>query len=89
MYILIIIGQVQDRPLADVIGSFKSLTTNEYIKGVRKSDWSPFKKRLWQRNYYDHIIRNDNAMDRIRKYIIENPSKWDVDNENPDKKRTT
>jgi putative transposase len=69
--------------LGDVIGSFKSIITNEYIKGVQKLNWPPFNKRLWQRNYYEHIIRNENDLNRIRKYIIENPSQWDQDKENP------
>jgi putative transposase len=69
--------------LGDVIGSFKSITTNEYIKGVQNLNWSPFNKRLWQRNYYEHIIRDENELNRIRKYIIDNPFKWDQDKENP------
>ncbi len=38
---------------------------------------------VWQRNYYEHIIRNDTELNRIRQYIIENPLKWDMDSENP------
>jgi REP element-mobilizing transposase RayT len=71
--------------LDDVIGSFKSITTNQYITGVRKLNWHPFYKRFWQRNYYDHIIRDENEINRVRRYIIENPLKWDMDVENPDK----
>jgi putative transposase len=37
---------------------------------------------LWQRNYYEHIIRSENEMDRIRQYIAENPFKWAEDEEN-------
>jgi REP element-mobilizing transposase RayT len=39
--------------------------------------------KLWQRNYYEHVIRNENEMDRIRQYIAENPFKWADDEENP------
>jgi REP element-mobilizing transposase RayT len=39
---------------------------------------------VWQRNYYEHIIRHDEELNRIRQYIIENPLKWDIDSENPD-----
>jgi putative transposase len=70
--------------LGDVIGAFKSITTNEYIKGVQKLNWYPFNKRLWQRNYYEHLIRNDNELNRIREYIIENPLKWDGEDDNSD-----
>jgi putative transposase len=38
---------------------------------------------LWQRNYYEHIIRNDQSLARIRQYIIENPTRWTMDRENP------
>ena len=38
---------------------------------------------LWQRNYYDHIVRNEDDLDRIRQYISENPARWDMDPENP------
>ncbi len=36
----------------------------------------------WQRNYYEHIIRNNETLNEILKYIISNPQKWDLDNEN-------
>jgi REP element-mobilizing transposase RayT len=67
--------------LSDVIGACKSITTHEYIIGVRNSNWPKFNKRLWQRNYYEHIIRNKSELSRIRKYIIENPQKWELKKE--------
>jgi len=39
---------------------------------------------IWQRNYYEHIIRNENELNRIRVYIVKNPLKWELDRENPD-----
>ncbi len=36
----------------------------------------------WQRNYYEHVIRNDEDLNDIREYIISNPLKWDLDKEN-------
>jgi REP element-mobilizing transposase RayT len=39
---------------------------------------------IWQRNYYEHIIRNENELNRIREYIANNPMKWEFDRENPD-----
>jgi len=62
--------------LGDIIGAFKSITTNEYIKGVEIQHWQGFSKRLWQRNYYEHVIRDENDLERIRKYIQLNPSNW-------------
>ena len=38
---------------------------------------------VWQRNYWEHIIRNDDEMDRIRQYILDNPAQWDMDRNNP------
>jgi putative transposase len=37
----------------------------------------------WQRNYYEHIIRNERELNKIQKYIMNNPRKWDLDRENP------
>lgn len=39
--------------------------------------------KIWQRNFYEHIIRDDNELDKIRKYIHDNPYKWDDDENNP------
>ncbi|MBI5638866.1 MAG: transposase, partial [Nitrospirae bacterium] len=69
--------------LPDVVHRFKSFTTAEYRNGVKQNNWLPFNGRFWQRNYYEHIIRNEKELDRIRKYIIENPAKWDEDEDNP------
>ena len=69
--------------LGDVVGKFESYTMHLYIQGVRNKGWKPFHKKLWQRNYYDHIIRNEKELNRIRDYIINNPLKWEFDRENP------
>lgn len=73
--------------LGDMIGAFKSITTNEYIKGVDNKNWKQFYKRLWQRNYYEHVIRDENDLNRIRDYIQSNPMNWDEDEENPNFKK--
>jgi REP element-mobilizing transposase RayT len=69
--------------LGDVVGAFKSITTDEYIRGVKMLGWAPFPGRLWQRNYYEHIIRSDKALNAIRAYIQANPCQWQDDPENP------
>jgi len=69
--------------LGDVIDWFKTMSTNAYIRGVRQWDWPPFPGRLWQRNYYERILRNESELGIARKYILENPLKWDEDRENP------
>jgi REP element-mobilizing transposase RayT len=55
--------------LPDVVHRFKSFTTARYRHGVNNMGWMPFPGRLWQRNYYEHIIRNDDELGRIRRYI--------------------
>ncbi len=60
-------------PLHGVLQWFKTMSTNEYIRGVKQRGWMPFPGKLWQRNYYEHIVRNESELNRIRQYIIDNP----------------
>ncbi|GAB4356736.1 MAG: hypothetical protein Kow0060_09640 [Methylohalobius crimeensis] len=69
--------------LPDVVHRFKTMTTKRYTDGVKQHGWPPFPGKLWQRNYYERIIRNENELNRIREYIIHNPLKWEDDPENP------
>ena len=69
--------------MGNVVGAYKSLSTMEYVRGVRAMNWPPFDGRLWQRNYYEHIVRNDESLQRVRQYILDNPQQWTVDSENP------
>jgi len=69
--------------LADVIQRFKSLTTTRYRYGVSQDEWPPFPGRLWQRNYFERVIRNENELIDTRGYISENPVKWEFDENNP------
>ena len=61
-----------------VIGQLKSIVTKQ-INAIRNTPGCP----VWQRNYYEHIIRNEDEMDRIREYIINNSVKWAEDENNP------
>jgi len=72
--------------LTRVIQAFKSLSTNEYIRGVKAQGWEKFDGTLWQRSFYDHVIRNDQDLFRIQEYILNNPLQWALDDENPDRK---
>ncbi len=67
------------KTIGDMIDAFKSITTVNYIRGVKNLNWQPFDGRLWQRNYYEHIIRNQTSYDNIADYIITNPAKWQDD----------
>ena len=65
--------------ISDIIRDFKSLTTLEYLKGVKENKYPNFDKRIWQRNYYEHIIRNEKEYYKIIEYIRTNPLKWEED----------
>jgi REP element-mobilizing transposase RayT len=73
--------------LGDVVGALKSLATVGYIAGVKDEGWPQFHGRLWQRNYSEHVIRDEAALDRIRRYVDDNPARWEFDDENPHKAR--
>jgi putative transposase len=66
--------------LGEIIGSFKSICVHKCKNNGLNIG------RLWQRNYYEHIIRNEDELNKIREYIIRNPAIWDEDDENPYKK---
>jgi len=61
-----------------IVKLFKSTTTKQInkLRNIPGTD-------VWQRNYYEHVIRDDAELNRIRQYIMENPLKWDTDSENP------
>ena len=69
--------------LGRMIQWFKTMTTNEYIRGVKENRWKSFDCRFWQRNYYEHVIRNEYELENIREYIAGNPLKWSEDEYNP------
>ena len=62
--------------LSKVVQWFKTMTTNEYYRGIKLRQWVPIGKHLWQRNYYEHIIRNAQEFDEIVRYIRTNPTRW-------------
>jgi len=76
-------GEHTGSPLHRIIQWFKTMTTNEYIRGVKQQGWEPFHDKLWQRNYYEHIVRNEKEFSRIREYIRNNPTNWNTDRDNP------
>lgn len=62
--------------LGEIIRTFKAVATRR----LRQSGLSEF---AWQRNYYEHIIRDEASLHRIREYIVNNPLQWALDRENP------
>jgi putative transposase len=72
-------GEHMGSPLPHVVQWFKTMTTNEYIRGVKNLNWERFNGKLWQRNYYEHIIRDEKSFIAISNYIIANPAIWKND----------
>jgi putative transposase len=79
-------GDHKDRPyvhpsgthsesIGRIVQALKSLTTVNYVRGVREFGWPPFEKRFWQRNYWDRIIRDDAELEATRSYIAQNPTR--------------
>jgi putative transposase len=64
------------KTVGDMVGAFQSIVTVEYIRGVKTLGWQPFNGKLWQRNYWEHIIRNFDEYQRISEYIANNPQQW-------------
>ncbi|MBE7050766.1 MAG: transposase [Ruminococcaceae bacterium] len=67
------------RSLHDVMRWFETMVTNEYIRKVKIGLLKPFKKRLFQQSFHDHIIRGEKDYHKIWEYIDTNPLKWELD----------
>lgn len=67
----------QSGSIGAILQNFKSVATRRVNRVTRNSG------TLWQRNYHEEIIRNEKALENIRRYIVENPQSWDEDEENP------
>jgi len=70
----------QKHGLFEIIRQFKTFSAKR-INEIRNTPNLP----VWQRNYYEHIIRTEDELHRIREYIINNPLQWQYDRENPDR----
>jgi putative transposase len=62
--------------VSDVVHRFKSMTTHQYGIGVMSNQSPPYSRRLWQRNYWERVIRNDQEVAAMRNYIRTNPQRW-------------
>ena len=65
--------------VSEIVQAFKRYSTVEYVKMVKDGKLPPFDKQIWQRSFYDHVIRNRDDYNEIYKYIYENPMKWQFD----------
>jgi REP element-mobilizing transposase RayT len=71
-------GKMRSGSIGAIIGQFKSMAT----KRINKRRGTPGVP-VWQRNYYERIIRSEAQLDALRRYIADNPGQWDLDRENP------
>jgi REP element-mobilizing transposase RayT len=76
----------ESRPtLSRIVQWYKSITTSAYGKQVRDGDWPPYPGRMWQRNYFEHIVRSEANLEKLGSYVEANPGKWLDDSlHNPD-----
>jgi putative transposase len=63
--------------LGEIVRSYKAVSTR-LIRQTANADFA------WQRNNYEHVVRSDESPNRIRQYILDNPLRWAIDQENPD-----
>ncbi len=63
-----------------IVGSFKAAVTRR-VNAVRGTPGA----RVWHRNYYEHVIRDEDDLNRLREYVTFNPHRWAEDHENPNR----
>jgi REP element-mobilizing transposase RayT len=72
------LSNTKSKSLGSLVGAFKTVST-KHINQIRGTPGA----KVWQRNYYEHIIRNENELEEVRKYIRYNPMNWKEDVYNP------
>ena len=65
-------GDHTGSPLRDIVGWFKTMTTNEYIQKVKDLEYEAFYQKVWQRGYYEHVIRDEKDYMVKAEYIMNN-----------------
>jgi putative transposase len=76
------VGTIPTTSIGNIVGTYKSLTANKYLDAAianRPKTDNTYISKIWQRNYFEHIIRNEQSYHNISKYIINNPVKWKED----------
>ena len=68
------------KPLGRLIGAFKTVSAKR-VNRICGTIGAP----LWQRGFYEHVVRNEEELGRIRQYIADNPQQWELDRENPER----
>ncbi len=73
-------GHYNRRSISVVVGSYKSAVARRVHAAEGKLD-----DPVWHRNYFEHVVRDQTDLDRIRQYILTNPTRWHLDRQNPDR----
>ncbi|MFC1709350.1 transposase [Candidatus Omnitrophota bacterium] len=82
-----VLSRADARPaptISNILCSFKSKSSVEYLKYIKQNDLN-ISGKIWQRSFYDHIIRNERSLQEIREYVNNNPLNWDTDKNNINK----
>ena len=65
--------------VGDIVGAYKSLVAKDCLEIFKQKNPDEMMGKLWQRNYHEHIIRNEQSYQRVSEYIMNNPAKWKDD----------
>ena len=74
IHFVVMIPEDSETSLSQIVGAYKSMASREWLEVCKSRGWTMGK--LWQRNFYEHVIRNDRDLDEIRRYIAGNPGRW-------------
>ena len=69
---------IKVKPMGELVGAFKTVSTKQ-VNLLRGSPGA----QLWQRGFYEHVVRKPREIDRLRTYIVQNPLKWELDEYHP------
>ncbi|MBU1045247.1 MAG: transposase [Candidatus Omnitrophica bacterium] len=81
-------ARVAPTGLGKIIGTFKSKCSTKYLRYIKNNDIGT-SADIWQRNYYDHVIRTDSSLKQICEYIRTNLFTWSTDTKNPENNKST
>ena len=70
-------GELRSRSLGAIVGQFKAAVTR-----IGRAEGFVGSDTVWQRGFWEHIVRGQRAYERIQRYIVENPARWRYDREN-------
>ena len=74
IHFVVMIPENSETSLSQIVCAYKSMVSREWLEVCKSRGWTMGK--LWQRNFYEHVIRNDRDLDEIRLYIAGNPGRW-------------